>query len=131
MYFLLLLDWLLDGSATGPGEEVSSQTAILHPRKLSKAASAEEPLPRLGHAEAASSLILEKSHSHKEHSQILSIGNEKNSVGHQISGPSQGCPVVNTEISVVPAPLATKIYYSQRNNRERAAIRSMYYNEDS
>ncbi|GAB4843553.1 hypothetical protein Ancab_013516 [Ancistrocladus abbreviatus] len=31
-------------------------------------------------------------------------------------------------VSYVPAPLATKVYYSQRNNRLRAAISHMYYN---
>lgn len=30
-----------------------------------------------------------------------------------------------------PAPLATKMYYSQRNNRLRAALRHLYFQESS
>lgn len=30
-----------------------------------------------------------------------------------------------------PAPLATKMYYSQRNNRLRAALRDLYFQESS
>ncbi|KAF1890940.1 hypothetical protein Lal_00037511 [Lupinus albus] len=45
---------------------------------------------------------------------------------HKNIGPVHEQHVTNNDY---PAPLATKIYYSQRNNRLRAAIRHLYFQE--
>ncbi|KAL3505790.1 hypothetical protein ACH5RR_031172 [Cinchona calisaya] len=117
-----------DGLGIDPRNTNCLGKAASRPRKRSKMSKVDAPPSILDHFEAASVVIAKEPLPCREHPRRSTTGNGKNSnqvVTHQIPRQPHEFYILNKD---VPAPVATKVYYSQRNRRLRSALSHLYYN---
>ncbi|XP_052190794.1 uncharacterized protein LOC127800296 isoform X2 [Diospyros lotus] len=122
---------IIDGSGVSPRNPNYPAGAMPPPTKRSKLIAAER-LPMLNHLETASGiaksfcLSTQEARSCREVPKGSSGTTEKTSIcvsGYQTPGQAHDCCLLSKD---VPAPLATKMFYSQRNQRLRSALAYLY-----
>lgn len=104
-----------EAKKTVPGNTSSQVTTVQHSRKRSRTVTTEGPSPNLDHSASASV------NEYPGSEEVADAGQKTDRQLNEQDRPKKVIPDV-------PAPLATKIYYSRGNSRLRSALAHLYHN---